>query len=239
MPFCRDCGKEVQEEWTTCPFCSSSLNNVSKIVSVQDSVIMGDVNSTVNDSNTISSAVRSASKCVSCDSTGVIQIACSSCKNMAHCNVCESEVSMIRRKERICRTCAGKKILRQHALEKNQKQRKEKDVYDFMMNHHKIFGFPTFILLIMVSLLGLMMLFHYVEAGTIDLTKDPPEPVDEYEWGDAPANDLRGIFSALILGAALIGFGFRKEYMKLLESDIENSDDTTPKETTIKKISKK
>ncbi len=32
MPFCRECGKEVQAEWVTCPFCSSKLlptDNVS------------------------------------------------------------------------------------------------------------------------------------------------------------------------------------------------------------------
>ena len=24
MPFCRECGKEVQEDWVTCPYCSAS-----------------------------------------------------------------------------------------------------------------------------------------------------------------------------------------------------------------------
>ena len=25
MPFCRECGKEVLNEWTTCPFCSETI----------------------------------------------------------------------------------------------------------------------------------------------------------------------------------------------------------------------
>ena len=34
MPFCRECGKEVQEDWVNCPYCSSKIqNNDVKIVS--------------------------------------------------------------------------------------------------------------------------------------------------------------------------------------------------------------
>lgn len=27
MSFCRECGKEVQEDWNTCPFCSASMTS--------------------------------------------------------------------------------------------------------------------------------------------------------------------------------------------------------------------
>ena len=32
MPFCRECGKEVQEDWITCPYCSAQIEVVSKLV---------------------------------------------------------------------------------------------------------------------------------------------------------------------------------------------------------------
>ncbi len=119
MPFCKDCGKEVQDEWTTCPFCSSSLESSSQNVSMQDSAWSGDlVNKTTinkttqnitkinNDADTISTAVRTASKCISCESTGVTQITCSSCKSFSHCNICLPEIGELRREERLCRKCA-------------------------------------------------------------------------------------------------------------------------------------
>ena len=97
MPFCRECGKEVQDDWVTCPHCSCSLIISSQNVSLQDTVVMGNINSTtVNDSKT---------KCASCGSVGVTQIACSVCKKMSHCNICETEVHEERRTERICKSC--------------------------------------------------------------------------------------------------------------------------------------
>jgi len=119
MPFCRDCGKEVQEEWTTCPFCSSSLEGLPQNLSLQDSVMTGDlVNKTTinkttqniteitNDAETISTAVRTASKCVCCGSTGITQITCSVCKEYSHCNICSPEIGELRREERLCKKCA-------------------------------------------------------------------------------------------------------------------------------------
>jgi len=31
MPFCRECGKEVEEDWTTCPSCSQPIGPPSKL----------------------------------------------------------------------------------------------------------------------------------------------------------------------------------------------------------------
>jgi len=44
MAFCRDCGKEVQDDWATCPFCSSTLPTTS----VNDSVVMGDIKTIIS-----------------------------------------------------------------------------------------------------------------------------------------------------------------------------------------------
>ena len=119
MPFCRECGKEVQEDWLSCPFCSSSLVEIPQNLSLQDSVMTGDLvnNTTINkttqniteiknDAETISSAVRSASKCVSCGSTGITHITCSMCDEFSHCNVCAPEIGELRREERLCKKCA-------------------------------------------------------------------------------------------------------------------------------------
>ena len=82
MSFCRECGKEVQDDWITCPFCSQDIGPpASNTIGLQDSVVMGDVS--INDAST---------KCVNCESTGVTQITCSKCKVLAYCNICESEI---------------------------------------------------------------------------------------------------------------------------------------------------
>jgi hypothetical protein len=82
MSFCRECGKEVQDDWITCPFCSQDIGPpASNTIGLQDSVVMGDVS--INDAST---------KCVNCESTGVTQIACSMCKEKCYCNVCEPEI---------------------------------------------------------------------------------------------------------------------------------------------------
>ena len=62
MPFCRECGKEVQNDWKTCPHCSSSLTESSQGISVQDSAISGDVIGVVNDPKAISEGYKQALK---------------------------------------------------------------------------------------------------------------------------------------------------------------------------------
>ena len=90
MPFCRECGKGVEDDWVTCPFCSQPIGSpAAKIAEISDTVVMGDVN--VNDSESISTAVKHASKCPVCDSLGTSQTACLECKSIAYCNVCEKE----------------------------------------------------------------------------------------------------------------------------------------------------
>ena len=50
MPFCRECGGQVETTWKFCPHCNSSLQTAS--VSVQDGVIAGDVTITQNQIDT-------------------------------------------------------------------------------------------------------------------------------------------------------------------------------------------
>jgi hypothetical protein len=61
-------------------------------VEVRDSVVMGDIHTIINDTDSISSAVQSASKCGLCGSVGATQISCSSCNQLAYCSVCTEEV---------------------------------------------------------------------------------------------------------------------------------------------------
>ena len=50
MPFCRECGGQVETTWKFCPHCNSSQQTAS--VSVQDGVIAGDVTITQNQIDT-------------------------------------------------------------------------------------------------------------------------------------------------------------------------------------------
>jgi len=102
MPFCRECGKEVQEDWVTCPYCSKSIGPpASRMINqLNDSVVGRDVITNIsNDSSAISSALKSASKCRECGSIGTTQTACSDCKKIAYCSVCEGEIYSLRIKE--------------------------------------------------------------------------------------------------------------------------------------------
>jgi hypothetical protein len=69
MPFCRECGKEVQREWKLCPFCGESQelteankqhnSDSSGPLKFQDSAMSGDIHHTVinNDVEAVTSAV--------------------------------------------------------------------------------------------------------------------------------------------------------------------------------------
>ena len=76
-------------EWIPVPPSESTAT-----VNVQDGVIAGDV--IINDSS---------SSCVSCGSKGVTQIACSYCRKMSHCNICEPEIVEERSEKRLCLEC--------------------------------------------------------------------------------------------------------------------------------------
>ena len=43
MSFCRECGKEAQEDWSSCPYCSQPIVPQSQRGGIHDSVVMGDV----------------------------------------------------------------------------------------------------------------------------------------------------------------------------------------------------
>ena len=65
MPFCRECGKEVQREWKLCPFCGESQesgeakSDSSGPLQFQDSAMSGDIHHTVinNDVEAVTNAV--------------------------------------------------------------------------------------------------------------------------------------------------------------------------------------
>ena len=64
MPFCRECGVEVQDSWKFCPHCNSVQENVGADSSIQnanvhltDGVIGGDVHITQNNTDDISKAL--------------------------------------------------------------------------------------------------------------------------------------------------------------------------------------
>ena len=49
MPFCTECGKEVQNQWITCPFCSASIGPSNpNTIGIHDSSIMGNVSININ-----------------------------------------------------------------------------------------------------------------------------------------------------------------------------------------------
>ena len=86
VSYCRECGKEVQENWITCPYCSCDLGSSQQNkVTVNDSVVMGNV------------AINDVTRCVNCESTGVTIIACSLCKENCYCSVCANEVRQERK----------------------------------------------------------------------------------------------------------------------------------------------
>ena len=90
MPFCRECGKEVQDDWLTCPFCSSSLPQTSQNISLQDSVMSGDIN--FQQTQNITNINDSKSECPACGSIGATMIACVDCKEIYTCSICEDEI---------------------------------------------------------------------------------------------------------------------------------------------------
>lgn len=73
MPYCRDCGKEVKDEWKLCPFCGSTQSNSENNdgnsestsnsgIDFTDSAMSGDIHHTVinNDVEAVTNAVLMA-----------------------------------------------------------------------------------------------------------------------------------------------------------------------------------
>ena len=80
MSFCRECGKEVQDDWITCPFCSQDIGPpASNTIGLQDSVVMGDV------------SINDGKECPDCKSTNVKVMICkeSACSR-EFCELCDS-----------------------------------------------------------------------------------------------------------------------------------------------------
>ena len=90
MPYCRECGKEVQEDWISCPYCSKPIGPpASNSIGLKDSVVMGDV-----------SIADASVECARCKSTGVTITACMVCKNPAFCSVCDGNVD--KKRDTVC-----------------------------------------------------------------------------------------------------------------------------------------
>ena len=84
MPFCRECGKQIEESWKVCPHCTAPIQ-----IPITDSVVMVDNSTTINnDTEVISSAMKSATKCPNCNSLSPTQYACSKCRNIGFCDIC-------------------------------------------------------------------------------------------------------------------------------------------------------
>lgn len=92
MPFCRECGKSVEADWKVCPHCAAPIGNpVSANIensTINDSVVLVDNSQIINDINSISTAVKSVSQCLNCNSLSPTQYACKLCEKLVCCSVC-------------------------------------------------------------------------------------------------------------------------------------------------------
>jgi len=49
VPFCRECAKQVEDDWVSCPFCGAAQGSVpSSEINVQDSAVTGGIHQTTN-----------------------------------------------------------------------------------------------------------------------------------------------------------------------------------------------
>lgn len=58
MPFCRECGKDVQATWKVCPHCAAPQQSAQSNVVIQDSAVIGDI--TINNIEDIKKAMIDA-----------------------------------------------------------------------------------------------------------------------------------------------------------------------------------
>lgn len=107
---CGGCGKPVQSDWSTCPFCSCEISKVPEKIVFSDNVVMGDFK--VNDLDDITKAVGQNSICKNCNSMGSVIIACSVCKELSHCDICKSDLPDLRVRRRLCLPCHDKELVR-------------------------------------------------------------------------------------------------------------------------------
>jgi hypothetical protein len=99
MPFCRECGLEVQPNWKFCPNCNCEQDGQ---VIVTDGVVAGDINYSKTVTN-IKNVTLNKAECVQCNSTGNI--------TLKKCQTCEINLcSDCRIFRQTCLTCYNEGI---------------------------------------------------------------------------------------------------------------------------------
>jgi len=72
-------------------------------------------------------------KCVACGSIGAILIACSKCKNIIYCKVCEPELKSERVEQRLCEICY------QHFIQEEERREEEKKIITVIEESTRLF----------------------------------------------------------------------------------------------------
>ncbi|MGY8755052.1 MAG: hypothetical protein ACKVIR_05115 [Candidatus Poseidoniales archaeon] len=72
-------------------------------------------------------------KCVSCGSIGAIQIACSRCKDITYCKVCEPELESERIEQRLCEICY------QNIIQENERREFEEGIITVYEEQTRLF----------------------------------------------------------------------------------------------------
>ncbi|MDA8615364.1 hypothetical protein N9L27_00900 [Candidatus Poseidoniales archaeon] len=102
MPFCYHCGKEIQADWISCPFCSNSIAS-NNVVNVASDSAVGEITTVSNTVNNNVTNMTPQNQCPSCYSSGNISIwNCKkpNCQNLI-CGHCKIEIGA----ETICSEC--------------------------------------------------------------------------------------------------------------------------------------
>lgn len=97
MPFCRECGKEVQEDWISCPYCSEQIGpHASQNMNISDSVVGGDLTVYNNSTHSILTCPECGAqgnlKLMPCSVGGCVSKMCSQCfiENKQICAQCSN-----------------------------------------------------------------------------------------------------------------------------------------------------
>jgi hypothetical protein len=119
VPFCRDCGEQVEQTWKYCPHCNIAQQDPS--VTVQDGVIAGDVTVSKNITNINSENL----KCPMCKATGNITL--HPCPNSPYsdrkgccgkiCNLCRESPVEFSEYCYYCRSKHSKGVRKKEAVE--------------------------------------------------------------------------------------------------------------------------
>lgn len=142
MPFCQECGSEIQTNWKFCPNCNSSIQG--KVI-VQDGVIAGDVNISENTTN-ITNVGSSEIKCPQCSTTGNITLhLCITPRcHKKICNLCREQNRLLGRTSGVCNICVQTKLdnqkreLDNQKREENERQERAEQIYLDSLNPKEI-----------------------------------------------------------------------------------------------------